>query len=64
MDSKATDFLDEAMVPFKGRLGIKQFVSNKPVRVGIKLWKLCESATGYCYKFDVYMGKGKEAYDP
>ena len=55
------------MVPSKARLvrglEIKQFVSNKPVRFGIKLWELCESATGYCYKFDVYMGKSKEADD-
>ena len=56
--------IDEAMVSFKGRLRTKQFISNKPVRFGIKLWKLCESATGYCYKFDVYMRKSKDADDP
>ena len=56
--------IDKAMVPIIGRLGIKQFISNKPVHFGIKLWKLWESATGYCYKFDVYIEKSKEADDP
>ena len=55
--------VDEAMIPFKGRLGIKQFILNKPVRFSIKLWELCKLATGYCFKFDVYIGKGK-ADDP
>ena len=47
------------MVSFKGRLGIKQFISNKPVRFGIKP----RSATGCCCKFDIYLGKSKEAND-
>ena len=47
------------MVPFKGRLGINKFISNKPVHFGVRLWELSESATGYCYKFDVYIGKSK-----
>ena len=48
------------MVYFKGRLGIKQFISNKPVRFGIKP----RPATGCCCKFDIYVGKSKEADDP
>ena len=56
--------IDEAMVPFKGRLGIKQFISNKPVSFGVKLWELGESATGYCYKFDVYICKSKNDTNP
>ena len=56
--------IDEAMVPVRGRLRIKQFISNKPVRFGLKLWELCKSATGYCYKFDVYIGKSKNDTNP
>ena len=44
------------MVPFKGRLGIKQFILNKPVPFGVKLWELW---AGYCHKFDVDIGKSK-----
>jgi len=31
--------VDEMMVKFLGRLSIKQFIRNKPVRFGIKLWR-------------------------
>ena len=45
------------MVPHKGRLSFKQYIKNKPVNWGIKLWVLCESKTGYIYRFQVYLGK-------
>ena len=38
--------------------------SNKPVCFGVKPWELCESATGYCYKFDVYFSKSKNDTNP
>ena len=49
--------IDESMVPHKGRLSFKQYIKNKPVKWGIKLWVLCEAKTGYIYKFQVYLGK-------
>ena len=49
--------IDETMVPHKGRLSYKQYIKNKPVRWGIKLWVLCEAKTGFVYKFQVYLGK-------
>ena len=45
------------MVPHTGRLSFKQYIKNKPVNWGIKLWVLCESKTGYIYRFQVYLGK-------
>ena len=45
------------MVPFKGRLGFKQFMKDKPVKFGIKLWVLADSVTAYCYNLEVYTGK-------
>ncbi len=39
--------IDESMVPYKGRLGFKQYLPMKPVKWGIKLWLLCCSRTGY-----------------
>lgn len=50
--------LDEGMVPFKGRLGIKQYHKDKPTKWGIKAWMLCESSSGYLWNFDIYLGKG------
>lgn len=48
--------VDEAMVQFDGRLSWKQYLPNKPVKWGIKLWCLCDAATGYCLAFMVYTG--------
>ena len=49
--------VDEAMVPFKGRLGFKQFMKDKPMKSGIKLWVLADAVTAYCYNLEVYTSK-------
>ncbi|KAK3590559.1 hypothetical protein CHS0354_008489 [Potamilus streckersoni] len=49
--------VDEAMVPFKGRLSLKQYIKDKPVKFGIKIWVLADAVSSYCYNFDVYVGK-------
>lgn len=46
-----TASIDESMVKFKGRLGFKQYMPNKPIKWGIKVWSLCESTTGYLHKW-------------
>ena len=45
--------IDEAMVPFKGRLGMKQYMRDKPV----KMWIAAHSVSAYCHNFDVYVDK-------
>ena len=32
--------IDEAMIPFKGRLGFKQYIKDKPTKWGIKVFTL------------------------
>ena len=49
--------VDEAMVPFKGLLGFKQFMMDKPMKSGIKLWVLADAVTAYCYNLEVYTSK-------
>ena len=49
--------VDEAMVPFKGRSTLKQYMPKKPVRRGFKVWMLADSQTGYVSSFEVYTGK-------
>lgn len=51
--------VDEMMVRYYGRHGIKQFLRGKPIRFGYKLWALCGSG-GYCYNFDLYCGKSDD----
>jgi len=48
--------VDEGMVPFTGRISFLQYMKDKPVKWGIKIWKLCDQAS-YLYTFDVYTGK-------
>ena len=43
------------MIPFKGIIQFKQRMPLKPVKYGIKLFEVCESKTGYCMKFSVYL---------
>ena len=45
------------MIKFKGRSGIRQYVKNKPIKWGFKIWYRCASKTGYLYQFDLYLGK-------
>lgn len=55
--------IDEYVVPFRGRLGIKLYFKDKPVKWGIKLWMLCDSTSGYCHNFDLHSGKDVDFND-
>ncbi|KAK3093822.1 hypothetical protein FSP39_020617 [Pinctada imbricata] len=55
--------VDEAMIPFKGRLGMKQYMKDKPVKFGIKMWVAADADTAYCHNFEVYVGKNTENID-
>ncbi|KAK4299709.1 hypothetical protein Pmani_028025 [Petrolisthes manimaculis] len=48
--------IDEAMEPYYGRHGFKQFIKGKPVRFGYKFWCLC-SHEGLLVNFRLYEGK-------
>ena len=48
--------VDEAMIPFKGRIGFKQYIPSKPTKWGIKVWSLADSSNGFLCNFNVYTG--------
>ena len=50
------NLVDEAMVLFKGRSGFKQYMPNKPVKRGYKVWMRADAQNGYCCNFEVYTG--------
>ncbi|XP_028172018.1 piggyBac transposable element-derived protein 4-like [Ostrinia furnacalis] len=52
--------LDESLTQWKGRLSIKQFIKNKVASTGIKSYEVCESQTGYLYRFKVHAGHGEQ----
>lgn len=56
--------VDEAMIPFKGRSSLKQYMPMKPVKRGLKVWCLAESKTSYVHKFEVYTGKNDMGHVP
>ena len=49
--------IDEAMIPFKGRLGFKQYLKDKPTKWGVKVWVLADAKHGYVKRFQIYTGK-------
>ena len=49
--------VDERIVKSKHRSGIRQYIKNKPVKFGLKLWVLADSKNGYTYDFDIYASK-------
>lgn len=54
--------VDEAMVPYYGHHGCKQFIRGKPIRYGFKLWTGTTSG-GYVIWFEPYQG-AKSEIDP
>ncbi|KAI5645835.1 transposase IS4 domain-containing protein [Phthorimaea operculella] len=56
--------LDERLTMWKGWLDINQFIKNKAAAVGIKTYEVCESLTGYLWRFEVHAGHNtSEAQD-
>ena len=52
--------IDEAMIPFKGRLSIKQYMKDKPTKWGIKVFVLADPRNGYTVRLQVYTGKNSQ----
>ncbi len=52
--------IDEAMIPFKGRLSIKQYRKDKPTKWGIKVFVLADARNGYTVRLQVYTGKNSQ----
>ena len=52
------------MIKFKERPSIKQYLPLKPIKIGYKVWCLCNPITGYLFNYQIYLEKeetsGKE----
>lgn len=57
MSSSRKQSIDEHMVKFKGHNIMKQYMKDKPICWGFKLWCRCDSETGYLYQTDIYTGR-------
>ncbi|CAF3400621.1 unnamed protein product, partial [Rotaria sp. Silwood2] len=56
--------IDEMMIKFKGRSSLKQYIKQKPIKRGYKVWVLADTSTGYVYNFEIYSGKSVERQTP
>jgi hypothetical protein len=52
--------LDEAMVGFKGRSWLVQYMRDKPCKWGFKVWILACALTGYVNHLEVYQGSRRK----
>jgi hypothetical protein len=51
--------VDEAMVGFKGRSELKQYIPQKPTKWGYKIW--CLADCNYLLRFEIYEGKSSSS---
>ena len=50
--------LDESIIAFKGRAPGRVYQPKKPHKWGLRVYMLAESNSGYCYKLEIYAGRG------
>jgi len=58
--NSSSQSVDEAMIGFKGRSSLKQYMPLKPVKRGYKVWVRADAKTGYMYQFEIYAGKSSD----
>uniref|UniRef100_A0A8C5MUU7 PiggyBac transposable element-derived protein domain-containing protein n=1 Tax=Leptobrachium leishanense TaxID=445787 RepID=A0A8C5MUU7_9ANUR len=56
--------VDESLMKYNGRLGFKHYIPSKRSRYGVKVYKLCDSESGYTQAFRVYEGKDSSLDPP
>ena len=49
--------VDEQLLAFRGRCPFRQYILYTLGKHGIKIWTVCDSATSYVLKIDIYKGK-------
>ena len=49
--------VDEAIISFKGRSTLKQYLPLKPIKRLIKVWMRADADNGFVSAFEVYTGK-------
>lgn len=58
VDPEEFQSIDEQIIPFKGKLSMKQYIPKKPKPWGVKVW-VRSGTSGYMYRFEVYQGAAR-----
>ena len=53
--------IDEAVIPFKGRSSMKQYMPKKPIKRGFKIWVRADASTGFTCQFEMYTGRQSDS---
>ena len=57
IDPEEIQSIDEQMIPFKGRIGFRQYLKDKPHSWGVKVFTRA-GISGIVYDIEIYTGKG------
>ena len=57
ISSDSEQSIDENMVKFKKRSGMKQHIKSKPKKWSFKFLIHCSSESSYLYQVDIYLGR-------
>ena len=55
--------IDEAMIAFKRRSSLKQYMPKKPTKRGFKVWVRADSLNGYVSQMECYTGKKRDTVE-
>ena len=57
MSNDSEHSINEHMVKFKCRYGMKPFIESKPIKWDFKFWFGSSGEAGYLYQMDIYLGR-------
>ena len=55
--------LDEAMIPWQGRLKFRTYNRGKITKYGVLVRMVCEAVSGYICNMEIYSAEGKKMED-
>jgi len=55
--------LDEAMIPWRGRLKFRTYNPGKITKYGVLVRMVCEAVSGYICNMEIYSAEGKKMED-
>ena len=55
--------LDEAIIPWRGRLAFRTYNPGKKMKYGLLVRMVCEAVSGYICNLEIYAAEGKKLQD-